>query len=148
MNRARVDARGRIQGFANVLDTAFVADHIQNTHSVSFGAPVGSMTTVVIIESNGTKHTVEAAPGTSLMRAALDSSIPGILGDCGGNLACATCHCYVDDAWAPRVPPASTMEREMLECATGELHPNSRLGCQIELTSDLDGLVVRLPEAQ
>jgi len=106
------------------------------------------MTTVTIFESDGTKHVVEAAPGTSLMRAALDNAVPGILGDCGGSLSCATCHCYVDKVWLARLPPASATEREMLECVCAEMQENSRLSCQIELTATLDGLVVRLPASQ
>ena len=105
------------------------------------------MPTVVIIESDGKKHVVEAPEGTSVMRAALDNSVPGILGDCGGNMTCATCHCYVDADWLPKVPAASETELAMLECAL-DVQPSSRLSCQLELNPDLDGLIVRLPSSQ
>jgi 2Fe-2S ferredoxin len=73
--------------------------------------------------------------------------VPGIDGDCGGACACATCHVYVDEAWNGRAGERSTMESSMLEFAEN-VESNSRLGCQIKMTADLDGLTVRLPESQ
>jgi 2Fe-2S ferredoxin len=81
------------------------------------------------------------------MRAATDTHVPGIDGDCGGNCACATCHVYVDPDWAGRLGARTVGEEEMLN-SVDELRANSRLACQITLTDDLDGLIVRLPEAQ
>ncbi len=106
------------------------------------------MTTVNYIEHDGTEHTVDVPEGTSVMQGALDNNIQGIVGECGGGMACATCHCYVDEAWIDRVGPASEPERDMLEFSASETRPTSRLSCQISLSGALDGLVVHLPEAQ
>ena len=102
---------------------------------------------VVFIEHDGTEHIVEANVGTSVMRAAVDNSVPGIVGDCGGCCSCATCHGYIDPAWLAKVPTPSAEELSMLE---GALHvlDNSRLTCQIPMSKELDGLVVRLPASQ
>ena len=93
------------------------------------------------------KTIVEALAGQSLMQAAIDNSVPGILADCGGYCNCATCHCYIDDVWSARIPPAQRAELDMLSGAI-DANGNSRLGCQIQLTNELDGLVVRLPVSQ
>jgi 2Fe-2S ferredoxin len=93
-------------------------------------------------------HEVEAAPGTSLMRAATDAGIDGIVGDCGGCLTCATCHVYVATEWTDRLPPPSDDERAMLEMTSSERTDASRLSCQIVLHEGLDGLTVRLPPTQ
>lgn len=106
------------------------------------------MATVTYIEHNGTEHKVEIANGDTVMQAALNNMIDGIVGECGGGLACATCHCYVDDAWIDRVGEPCETEREMLEFASSETKPSSRLSCQITISDELDGLVVRLPESQ
>ncbi len=83
------------------------------------------------------------------MRGALYNGVEGIIGECGGGLSCATCHCYVDAAWTARVGgPSSPAERELLDGAAAEVRPESRLSCQIAMTAHLDGLVVRLPEKQ
>ena len=105
------------------------------------------MPKLTIIEFGGKEHHLEAEVGHSVMQAAIDGMVPGIMADCGGSCSCATCHCYVDEAWAERLPSVESAEREMLECA---LHPmdNSRLSCQIRITPQCDGLVVRLPISQ
>lgn len=92
----------------------------------------------------------DVEPGESLMRAALDNGIAGIYGDCGGQCACATCHIYVDDEWTGRVgrPEPGSTEEALLEGAPADVEPNSRLACQVVLTDDLNGLVVRVPEGQ
>jgi ferredoxin, 2Fe-2S len=95
----------------------------------------------------GGTHTVEVPSGTTLMRAATDNRVPGIDGDCGGNCACATCHIYVDPDWCARVGARTATEEEMLNCVA-ERADNSRLACQITLSDALDGLMVKLPEAQ
>lgn len=105
------------------------------------------MLKITFIEHDDTKHTVEAIVGQSLMQAAIDNSVPGILADCGGYCNCATCHCYIDDAWSARIPPPQQTEMDMLSGAI-DVGSNSRLGCQIQLTNDLDGLVVRMPISQ
>lgn len=107
------------------------------------------MPKVTYIEHNGRAHTVEVPLGTSVMKGAVDNAVPGIDADCGGQCACATCHVYVEPQWEAKVgkPDAATLEPSMLEFAA-VTKPNSRLSCQIKMRSDLDGLVVRLPEGQ
>ena len=106
------------------------------------------MTKVNYVEAGGTVHAVEAEEGISAMEAAVRNSVPGIDGDCGGAAACATCHVYVDPVWIARTGQAGEgMEKDMLDFAE-DVRENSRLACQIKLTSDLDGLVLRLPEKQ
>ena len=106
------------------------------------------MPQVTYVEHGGVRHTVDVPVGENVMRGALYNGIEGIVGECGGGLACATCHCYVEDDWAGRLEPPSEAEVQMLESAVCEVKPNSRLSCQIALTDSLDGLVVDLPEAQ
>jgi len=105
------------------------------------------MPKVTFIAHSGTRHTVEAEAGLSLMRAAIDNNVPGIDGDCGGQCACATCHVFVDPAWAAQVGGRSERENDMLNFAA-ELRDSSRLACQISVTDALDGLVVHMPEGQ
>jgi 2Fe-2S ferredoxin len=107
------------------------------------------MPIVTYIEADGTERAFDLPAGENVMRGAVNNGIEGIVGECGGGLACATCHCYVDEAWADKVGgPSSDDERDMLESAAAEVRPTSRLSCQIEITPALDGLVVRLPERQ
>ncbi len=96
---------------------------------------------------DGKTTTVDAAAGTSVMRAATDNRIAGIDGDCAGNCACATCHVYVDPAWIERTGSRTHSEEEMLNLVS-ELRGNSRLACQIILEDNLDGLIVATPESQ
>lgn len=105
------------------------------------------MPTITFIEHNGTRHLVDASVGTSLMQVAMDNLVPGLIADCGGNATCATCHCYVDVEWVTKVPQADDMEIAMIDCAM-HTQDNSRLSCQIKITDDLHGLVVRLPVSQ
>ncbi len=105
------------------------------------------MPKVIYIEHNGTQHVIEAEIGKSIMQASIDQMLPGILGDCGGNCACATCHGYIDQHWLDKLPPVSEDEKMMLE-ATLDMRPTSRLTCQIYLQPELDGIVVHLPEEQ
>lgn len=105
------------------------------------------MPKVIFIESNGTKHEIDAKVGRSLMQVATENLVPGINGDCGGVCSCATCHGYVDAAWNGKVPPKSESEDFMLS-ELPNLQPESRLCCQIKVNDDLDGIVVRLPEEQ
>jgi len=101
------------------------------------------------IEADGVRHDVDVPLGENVMRGAVNNGIEGIVGECGGGLACATCHCYVDAAWADKAGgPSSDDERDMLESAAAEVRPTSRLSCQITITPELDGLVVELPERQ
>ena len=105
------------------------------------------MPTVVFIDHAGVTYSVEAPLNKSLMQAALDNAVPGILGDCGGSCSCATCHGYVDQRWAGSLTPRSETEVFMLE-GVPELRANSRLCCQIRMTAALDGVVVHLPQEQ
>jgi ferredoxin, 2Fe-2S len=105
------------------------------------------MPKIKYIEQNGKKHEAEVPLGWSVMEGAVKNLIPGIDADCGGACACATCHVYVDPVWQEKLPPKSDMEETMLDFAQ-ELQPNSRLSCQIKVTSELDGLVVRTPKSQ
>lgn len=93
------------------------------------------------------RYTVEVASGATLMQSAVDNLVPRILGDCGGACACATCHVYVDAAWAERVGSASESEAELLSGLL-ETQANSRLACQITMNEGLDGLVLQVPESQ
>lgn len=105
------------------------------------------MPKVTYIEHSGKEHVIDVAAGATVMEGAVKNNVPGIDADCGGACACATCHVYVDDAWIARTGKAASMEESMLDFAEG-VTPNSRLSCQITVTADLDGLVVRLPESQ
>lgn len=105
------------------------------------------MPKVTFIEHNGAQHTVDAKSGQTLMQAAMENLVPGILADCGGYCNCATCHCFVDQAWIAALPSPGQPEQDMLACAI-DPQDNSRLSCQIVLTDAMDGLVVRLPASQ
>ena len=105
------------------------------------------MPKVTFITHHGQTHEVSVPTGTTLMLAAVDNGVPGIDGDCGGQCACATCHVFVDPAWAKRVGGRSEREDDMLNFAA-ELRDSSRLACQITVTDALDGLVVHMPEGQ
>jgi ferredoxin, 2Fe-2S len=105
------------------------------------------MPKIVFVEFNGTEHSVEAVPGDSVMQAAIAHSVPGILADCGGNCACATCHVYIGDPFKSKLQPPSKEEGEMIECAL-HVTEQSRLSCQIPIALDMEGMVVRLPESQ
>jgi 2Fe-2S ferredoxin len=105
------------------------------------------MPTVIYIEHTGTSHRVEASLDRTLMQIALDHSVPGILGDCGGSCSCATCHSYIDGDWASRLPVISETEAFMLE-GVPEPRETSRLCCQIRMRAELDGIVVHLPQQQ
>lgn len=105
------------------------------------------MPKITFIEHDGTEHVVVADIGTSVMQVALNNLVPGIIGDCGGFCNCATCHGYVDGQWEASLPPANEDEQNMVSCAI-DTRPDSRLTCQIQVTDELDGLVVRLPRTQ
>ena len=106
------------------------------------------ITVTLVSPATGAQRTVQAQPGQSLMQAAIAANAPGIEGDCGGLLTCATCHVYVREPWLQQLPPMVADEDNMLDFAAAERRPNSRLSCQIALTPELDGLVVDLPASQ
>jgi 2Fe-2S ferredoxin len=103
--------------------------------------------TVTYIEHDGTKHTVDAEVGKSLMENAVENMVPGIDADCGGACACATCHVFVTDAWRSQTGERNPMEESMLQLAE-DVQESSRLSCQVDVTEALDGLVVQMPESQ
>jgi ferredoxin, 2Fe-2S len=105
------------------------------------------MPKITYIDSAGAARTVDGANGSTVMETAVKNSIPGIEAECGGACACATCHVYVDEAWAAKTGKAQPMEDDMLDFAF-ELKPNSRLSCQIKVSDALDGLIVRTPAKQ
>ena len=105
------------------------------------------MAKITYIEHNGTNHTVDVQNGLTVMEGAVQNDIPGIDADCGGSMACATCHVYVKEDWFNRLPKKEDGEEDMLDMAF-EPKPNSRLSCQIIVSDDLDGLVVDMPEKQ
>jgi len=105
------------------------------------------MAKITYIDQDGTKREVEAKPGQSIMEVAVANMIPGIDADCGGACACATCHVYVDDAWAGKLKEKDDMEDSMLDFAE-DVREHSRLCCQILVTEELDGIVVTTPESQ
>ena len=105
------------------------------------------MAKITYIDHDGAERTVDVKAGLSVMEGAVKNNVPGIDADCGGACACATCHAYVDPAWIARTGTASAMEESMLDFAE-KVEPNSRLCCQIKVTDELDGLIVRLPQSQ
>ena len=105
------------------------------------------MPKITYIEHDGTSRTVDAETGTTVMETAIRNGVPGIEAECGGSLACATCHCYVESHAELIASPASD-ELMMLAHVAAERKPNSRLACQVRLNNSLDGIVVRLPACQ
>ena len=105
------------------------------------------MITITYIEHDGTQHTVAAEEGKSLMLNAVDNMVPGIDADCGGACACATCHVFVPEEWRQITGERDAMEESMLQLAEA-VADNSRLSCQIDVSSEMDGLTVHMPESQ
>jgi 2Fe-2S ferredoxin len=108
--------------------------------TVSFVAAPGAHT--------GMPRQLKCRTGQSLMQAAVTGNIDGIDADCGGLMTCATCHVYVREPHVSQLPPPSEDESGMLDFTAVPRRPNSRLSCQIQLTQELDGLAVDLPESQ
>ena len=105
------------------------------------------MVQITYVEHDGTEHVVDSQSGVSLMQAAIDNLVPGIDADCGGECSCATCHVMVNENWLEKVGPPGEMEESMLDL-NPERQENSRLSCQVEVSEDLDGLRVPMPEFQ
>ena len=106
------------------------------------------MPTIHYILKDGSSRQVDAKAGTSVMENAIRHNVRGIDAECGGSCSCATCHVYVDDAFIDRLAPPDEMEDELLDGVASDRRAGSRLGCQITMTADLDGLTVRIPESQ
>jgi len=102
---------------------------------------------VTYIQPNGTPRIAEAPAGATVMETAVDNDVAGIVAECGGACSCATCHVYVDPAWAGKLPPPGAQEDGMLGCVL-DRRPTSRLSCQIVLDATLDGLVVEVAKEQ
>ena len=92
-------------------------------------------------------HTIDVQKGLSVMEGAVQNDIPGIDADCGGSMACATCHVYVEDKWLDKIPKAEEAEIDMIDMAF-EPKKNSRLSCQLIVSDELDGLIVNIPSKQ
>jgi len=105
------------------------------------------MPKITYIDSSGNKKTIEVQKGLSVMEGAVQNNIPGIDADCGGSMACATCHVYVKEEWFNKLPKAEDGEQDMIDMAF-EPKKNSRLSCQLIVSEDLDGLVVTTPSKQ
>ena len=105
------------------------------------------MAKIKYIEFNGTEHEAEVANGLSVMEGAIQNDISGIDADCGGSMACATCHVYVEENWLNKLPKAEDAEIDMIDMAH-EPKKNSRLSCQLIVTNELDGLTVTTPAKQ
>ena len=105
------------------------------------------MPKITFIDADGGSQTLQAEVGQTVMQVAVENDIRGILADCGGSCSCATCHCYLDEAWTGRFGPASVEEVELVSYAFDPL-PSSRLSCQLLLQPEHDGLVIRLPKRQ
>ena len=105
------------------------------------------MPKIIYIDNKENSKTIEVEKGLSVMEGAIQNDIPGIDADCGGSMACATCHVYVEDKWLDKLPKAEEAEVDMIDMAH-EPKKNSRLSCQIIITDELDGLTVITPEKQ
>ena len=105
------------------------------------------MAKITYIEHSGKEHTIDVQNGLTVMEGAVQNDIPGIDADCGGSMACATCHVYVGDKWLNKIPKAEDAEVDMIDMAF-EPKKNSRLSCQIIISDKTEGLIVYLPEKQ
>ncbi|MEP3245591.1 MAG: 2Fe-2S iron-sulfur cluster-binding protein [Sneathiella sp.] len=106
------------------------------------------MVQITFKTADGNEIQVNGTVGDNVMETAVSHDIDEILGECGGSMMCATCHCYVDEAFSSIVGGQNNGESEMLESAASEVTINSRLSCQIILTEMMDGLIIHLPEDQ
>ncbi|MDQ2816068.1 MAG: (2Fe-2S)-binding protein [Actinomycetota bacterium] len=106
------------------------------------------MAAVTYVSHTGASTTVELAPGSTVKDGAIQNGIDGIVGECGGNAMCATCHVYVEAPWLERLAPMDDVEDALLDDTVSPRESCSRLGCQIHIGEELDGLLVRMPEAQ
>jgi 2Fe-2S ferredoxin len=105
------------------------------------------MPKITYVEHDGTRLTVEAELGATVMETALKNDVPGIVAECGGSCTCATCLVHVDEDWFEKVGGRSEEEEDQLDNAF-DVRPTSRLSCQITVSEDLDGLIVHTPAYQ
>lgn len=106
------------------------------------------MTVIHITQPDGQRVDLEVPEGISIMRAAVDACVDGIVGECGGAAMCGTCHVFVDPAWLDRLQPMRQNEDELLDCTATPRQSNSRLGCQLRMKAELEGLSLQLPASQ
>ena len=105
------------------------------------------MSKITYIENNGKSHTIDVSNGLSVMEGAVQNNIPGIDADCGGGMACATCHVYVKEEWFDKLPKKEDGEEDMIDMAY-EPKKYSRLSCQLTVSDELNGLIIHMPEKQ
>ena len=105
------------------------------------------MPKITYIDSTGEQRTIDVDKGLTVMEGAVQNQIPGIDADCGGGMACATCHVYVKEEWLNKIPKVEDAEQDMIDMAF-EPKKNSRLSCQLIVSDELDGLVVTTPSKQ
>ena len=105
------------------------------------------MPKITYIEKNGKEHKIDVPSGLTVMEGAVQNNVPGIDADCGGSMACATCHVYVEEKWLNKLPKAEDGENDMIDMAF-EPKKNSRLSCQLIVSDELDGLIVTTPRKQ
>lgn len=106
------------------------------------------MPKVVYVGGDGQERVVDAVPGESVMATAVKNGVPGIVGECGGNTSCATCHVWVREEFWPKVDQIGDMEEDLLDMGVSERRTTSRLSCQIVVSDDLDGITVDIPTEQ
>lgn len=106
------------------------------------------MPRIIFVHPDGRRQEVEARPGKSVMETALDQGVEGIIAECNGSAACATCHAYFDETRLDLLPPINEHEEDMLDFAASERLQSSRLSCQIVVADAMEGMCIRLPEAQ
>lgn len=106
------------------------------------------MPKVAYVDTTGVERTIDATLGDSVMVTAVKNGVPGIIGECGGNSSCATCHVWVREDFLAQVGPPNDLEDDLLDLAVSERRPGSRLSCQIEVSEDLEGLTVDIPPEQ
>jgi ferredoxin, 2Fe-2S len=106
------------------------------------------VTKVIYVNGAGVQHVVDAADGESIMSAAVKNGVAGIIGECGGNASCGTCHVWVQDDFRALVGEPNDMEEDLLELGVSDRRENSRLSCQITCTPALEGLTVEVPPEQ
>tara|TARA_B100000700_G_scaffold17867_1_gene17590 strand:- start:243 stop:665 length:423 start_codon:yes stop_codon:yes gene_type:complete len=123
--------------FQQVLDTC----------SKLLSVYISLMTKIIYNTHDNKTHTIDVQNGLTVMEGAVQNDIPGIDADCGGGMACATCHVYVDEDWVEKLPQKDDGEEDMLDMAF-EPKKNSRLSCQIIVSDELDGLIINIPSKQ
>lgn len=106
------------------------------------------MPTITFIKPDGSSQSFDVEPGTSVMHAAVNNNINEIIGECCGTMACGTCHCFIEASWINKINPASALEQQILNYSAVKTQATSRLGCQILVSDDLNGLKVTVPESQ